>query len=137
MRSLTLPIAAPDRWLATNDHTHWRNRHAGVKTWREAAAWRARQHLRDHGPIKSPFTVRGVVHKPTKRLYDVDGITPSLKACLDGFRDVGLITEDDWRHMRIQSVEAGEPGPACLVITITELDPATPFASHPTPQEKS
>ena len=122
-RSVTLPIAAPDRWLATNDRLHWSKRNAGVQTWREAAALRARQQMKATGPITSPFEVRGVIHKPGKRLWDVDGITPSLKACLDGFRDVGLIEEDNWRHMARLVVEAGEPGPACLVITITELDP--------------
>lgn len=128
-RSITLPIPAPDRWLATNDHVHWRKRHAGVKTWREAAAWRARQQRLT--PIRSPYAVHAIVHKPTKRLYDVDGITPSLKACLDGFRDVGLVEDDNWRHMRSMTVEAGDPGPACLVITITELD-ALPMTN---PQE--
>lgn len=132
-RSITLPIAAPDRWLATNDRTHWRQRSAGVKTWRESAAWRARQQR--PSPIRSPYAVRAVVHKPTKRLYDVDGITPTVKACLDGFRDVGLIVDDDWRHMRSLTVEAGDPGPACLVLTITELDPAdtTPTPTGGTP----
>ena len=129
-RSITLPIAAPDRWLATNDRNHWTTRSAGVKTWRESAALRARQGRLE--PIASPYTVRAVVHKPTKRLFDVDGITPTVKACLDGLRDVGLIQDDDWRHMRALTVEAGDPGPACLVLTITELDPTTPAAAHPT-----
>jgi hypothetical protein len=130
LRTVTLPIAAPDRWLATNDRNHWTTRSAGIKTWRESAALRARQARID--PIRSPYTVRAVIHKPTKRLYDVDGITPTAKACLDGFRDVGLIVDDNWQHMRAFTVEAGDPGPACLVVHITELHPDTPYPTQET-----
>lgn len=129
MRTVTLAIAAPHRWLAINDRGHWAQRSAGVRTWRESAALTARQ-VRI-GKIRSPFTVSGVIHKPTAHAWDVDGISPTVKACLDGLRDVGVITEDDYRHMRSFTTEAGEKGTPYLVLTLTEIDPTTPFAPHP------
>ena len=120
-RSITIPVPAPERWLTTNDRSHWAARHRATKAWRTAAGWRARQQRL--GCVLSPYAVHAVVHKPTRRLYDVDGITPSVKACLDGFRDAGLVADDDWRHMASITVAAGDPGPACLVITLTELNP--------------
>lgn len=120
-----LPIPAPGSWVASNDHTHWRNRHAGVKAWRETAAWRAKQARLPK--ITSPYAIHATVHKATRHLFDLDGIVPSVKACVDGLRDAGVLEQDDFRHMVRLVVEAGEADPETprLMLRIEEL-PVTP-----------
>ena len=106
---IVLTVPAPGAWLTGNAATnrHWRHRATLVKTWRETAAWRARQARLD--PIPSPFAVTATIHKRDRRLFDLDGVVPTIKACVDGLRDAGVIEADDFRHMVRLVVVAGEP----------------------------
>lgn len=109
MSTAVLTIPAPGKWIATNQHGHWRGNHALVTLWRDAATIRARQL---GVTIRSPFALHAVVHKRDRRLFDLDGVVPSIKAAVDGCRTAGLIEDDNWRHMVRLTVEAGDPDPA-------------------------
>ena len=70
MSTAVLTIPAPGKWIATNQHGHWRGNHALVTLWRDAATIRARQL---GVTIRSPFALHAVVHKRDRRLFDLDG----------------------------------------------------------------
>lgn len=109
-------ITRPCPWLATNDRDHWAVRNARTRAWRRAAAvYAARvEHIR--GPVE----IHAVIHKPTRRQYDLDGITPTIKACIDGLRDAGVIEADDHHALTRVTITAGEPRrPGFVVLTIT------------------
>lgn len=113
----TITIPAPAPWLTTNQRLHWAAKATRTKAWRAAAYWRAR--AADLTPIAGPVDVTASIHKPTRRPYDLDGHAPTVKACLDGIRDAGVITDDDTRHVPSLTLIAGEVGPSRVHITIT------------------
>lgn len=109
MSGYLLPISAPGPWLTSNASTnrHWRHRQRLASTWREAAAWRARQARIPS--FAEPVAIVGTIHKADRRIYDVDGATATIKACVDGLRDAGVLTGDDYRYVRSVTSEWGEP----------------------------
>ena len=126
---IVLPIPAPGAWLTGNAATnrHWRHRATLVKTWRETAAWRARQARLD--PIPSPYTVTATIHRADRRHYDLDGATATIKACIDGLRDAGVLEDDDTRHMVRLTLAAGEPDrdmPRVVLVIGPHRDNLTP-----------
>lgn len=116
-------IAAPAAFIRSNDHTHWRNRHALTATWREAAAWQARRlHIPSFG--FGPVHITATIHRQDKRRYDLDGMTPTVKACIDGLRDAGVLAEDDCEVIPQLTIRAGEPwADAAVVLRIERMEP--------------
>lgn len=105
----TLTIPAPDKWLTANASTnrgHW-HRQRLAKTWRDATAAHAR--AAKIAPFITPVVITGTTIKATRHLYDVDGAVATLKACIDGLRDAGVLAGDDWRYVREVRSAWGEP----------------------------
>lgn len=102
---LALSIPAPGHWVSTNSqrHKHHYTQAAGVKPWRTLAAALAA----GHPPFTAPVIIEAVVHKSRNVRWDVDGITPTVKACIDGLRDAGVLAEDDDRHVIALNVRVG------------------------------
>lgn len=101
----TVVILAPAKWVTTNGQRarHHYDQAATVTPWRQAAALAAR----GMEPIAPPVTITATIHKSHNRRYDLDGITPTVKACIDGLRDAGVLAEDDDRHVVALTVRAG------------------------------
>lgn len=102
-------IPAPTVWLRTNTRGHWAPPAAATKTWRNAACVYAR-HAR-LPRVDELVIVEGWVKKKTRQRFDVDGHTPTLKACIDGLRDAGVLVEDDQHHVLGTLMLAGKPDP--------------------------
>ena len=117
-----LKITAPAAFIRSNDHTHWRNRHTLTASWRGAAAWAAKsQHLPKFG--MGPVAIAATVHRSDARKFDLDGIAPTVKACIDGLRDAGVLAEDHWGVITELTIRRGEQwADAALVLTITEQE---------------
>ena len=51
-----------------------------------------------------------------------DGIAPTVKACIDGLRDAGVIADDDTRHMTALTITHGGVDKTAprLILTIEE-----------------
>ena len=119
----TVTIPQPGPWLSSNATTnrHWRHRQQLVKSWREAAAWRAR--AAKVAPFAGPVRITGTIHRADNRVWDVDGAVATIKAAIDGLRDVGVLAGDDHRFVRSVTSEWGKPDrdDPRLVLTIEEL----------------
>lgn len=111
-----LTIPAPCAWISSNQHTHWRNRHQLTASWRDRAAWAAKV---ARIPAMGNVTITATVHREDKRRYDLDGIAPTVKACVDGLRDAGVLTEDHCGVVQELTIRPGEQwADAALVLTI-------------------
>jgi Holliday junction resolvase RusA-like endonuclease len=92
-------------WLTTNGRDHWAVKNAGTKTWRRST-WALTKGTR---PIQGPVKITATIIKPTRHRYDLDGHVPTVKACIDGLRDAGVITEDHTGVVPELTLRAGEP----------------------------
>ena len=94
-------------WLTTNSREHWAVTNKRTQTWRKAA-WAMTKAAR-LTPITGPVHVTATIHKTTRHRYDLDGHTPTVKACIDGIRQAGLLPEDDTTVIPLLTIRAGEP----------------------------
>lgn len=82
--------------LTSNQRLHWAQRSTRTKALREAAmdqaVWFAGR------PIKRAHIVVTVTW-PDKRRRDVHNLMPTIKACVDGFVDAGLLPDDSDAHL--------------------------------------
>lgn len=92
----TVTVPAPCEFLNANDRRHYRLTGALVRQWREAAGWRARH-------AKLPRLARAYVlaefRFATRRRRDPANWYPTVKACIDGFVDVGVLPDDSAHHL--------------------------------------
>lgn len=120
--TVTLTIPAPGKWITSNASTNrgWRHRHELVKVWRTATGIHAKgAHI---APFVVPVRITGTIHRANRILWDTDGAMTTIKAAVDGLRDVGVLAGDDWRYVLATTSEWGEPDKANprLVLTIEE-----------------
>lgn len=106
-------------WLTTNDRDHWAVRNARTQTWRRAA-WAMSKGNR---PFTGPVTITATIHKPTRVRYDLDGIAPTVKACIDGMCDAGVLTDDHAEVVTTVTIRAGEPRKRAGIHFIIEETP--------------
>lgn len=104
---MTIEIFVPRvaAWLTTNNRDHWATRNARTKMWRRAAWALSKGTQAIQGPVK----ITATIIKPTRHRYDLDGHVPTVKACIDGLRDAGVIAEDHTGVLPELTLRAGEP----------------------------
>ena len=88
-------VPAPTGWLNSNDRLHRQAEAKLVKAWREAAKTAAPE----RPAYTEPVRIWCEIWKPRANRYDPGNLYPTAKACVDGFRDAGLLVDDDWRHV--------------------------------------
>lgn len=116
----TVEIVQPGPWLAINDRHHWAVRNARTQAWRRAANVYAK--AQGAQPVVGAVEVHAVIHKATRVHYDLDGAAATVKACVDGLRDAGVIPEDDTSVVARFVVTPGPVGkPGRVVVTITPI----------------
>ena len=116
-------ITQPGPWVAINDRHHFAVRNARTQAWRRAAQVYAKaQHAQ---PVEGAVEVRAVIHKATRVHYDLDGVAATVKACVDGLRDAGIIPEDDTSVVARFVMEPGPVGkPGRVVVHVTPIGEA-------------
>lgn len=99
------PKTGNPRWITTNaqHNRHPQQRSAMVAPWRRAAAEAAL----NTPALPTPVTVTATIHKDRNNRWDLDGIVPTVKACIDGLRDAGVLAEDDDHHVTTLTVRVG------------------------------
>ena len=90
-------IPIPKRtFLSQNDRLHWAAKAKRVREIRNLAGLIARGHT----PAPVPCLVDVTIHRPKGgTLRDAENGAVTVKACLDGCRDAGLLAEDDRKHV--------------------------------------
>lgn len=126
LSSVTVEILAPGPWLAINDRSVWQVRWQRTRAWRSAASVAARA---SGGRGKTRPRLAGRIHvhaticKSHRIAYDLDGTAATVKACVDGLRDAGLIEADDSSTLTRLTITPGPLHPrGAVVLTITESE---------------
>ena len=114
--TLTVPAVGP--FINLNQRMHWAPKAKLTKAWRFGAMLTAASEALPTG-LEKVHIVAHVV-KSTNRQYDVHNLMPTLKACVDGLVDYGLIPDDTNDHLTGPDLRQGGKGEPSIVITITE-----------------
>lgn len=116
----TIEFAVPTaRILNANQRLHWAKRSAMTKMLRAEAMLHAVDLPR---MARAHLTVR--VGWPDKRRRDAMNVHPTIKACVDGFIDAGLLDDDSDAHLTgpdLRPYVAGHKGYVVLTFCFEEL----------------
>lgn len=98
-RTWTLDVSPGPKVLTANEvrRMHWRAQAARVKTWREYAYLAA---LESRVPACGRIEVELIGQAPDRRIRDESNLMPTMKACVDGLVDAGVVPGDDKRYVR-------------------------------------
>jgi hypothetical protein len=103
-------LDAPARMMTMNwaKSTHWRQQAVVIKAWREAMAARC---VELEIPHYESVRIHCWPYHPRGALADPLGHAPVLKACIDGLRDAGVLTDDTGREVLAITMHAPARGP--------------------------
>ncbi len=96
--TIMLPPLPP---ISSNQRHHHHARAKLVREWREAAGWSAR--AAGIPPLERAQIVLWA-KPPDRRRRDPHNFTPTLKACVDGIVDAGVLADDDSTRLPISYV---------------------------------
>ena len=106
--------------LNANDRDgHWARRKRVTEALRAAAGWLARK---QQVPPMRRAHVLAVYEPPDRRRRDPANLYPSVKACVDGLVDAGVLPDDDATHLDGPDMRLGPTHPrGRIVLHITEV----------------
>lgn len=105
--------------LNANQRLHWAQRSARTRNLRQIA------YLRGRGAVpmqRARLTVE--IGWPDKRRRDAHNLMPTLKACIDGFVDAGVLPDDSDAHLvgpDLRPYVAGIKGAVHLTFTFEPI----------------
>lgn len=100
-----MQVTAPTQWISANDRSHWAAKARLVKEWRSAAHLHALSKRLPH--INQPVAITGWVHRTDNRRADAHNRILTVKACIDGLVDAGVLDDDSDRHVTAVTMRAG------------------------------
>jgi crossover junction endodeoxyribonuclease RusA len=108
-------VASPGKWLNANDRGAWQRHSPVVQQWRAAAGWAARV---ARVPHLTRVYVLAELRFGIRRRRDPGNWYPTVKACVDGIVDAGVLDNDSSDYligpdMRVGPVDAA-PGSLTL-----------------------
>lgn len=95
MPTLTIPISDTE-WLTANGRYHWADKAKRTKALRSKTAILARQRLQ---PITGPVHITAFVAYPRGGRVDVHNAMASVKPCIDGLVDAGILVDDSTKYL--------------------------------------
>lgn len=93
-QSITIPISDTE-WLTANGRYHWAEKAKRTKALRAKTRLLARQLT----PCTSPVHVTAFVAYPRGGRVDVHNAMPSVKPCIDGLVDAGILVDDSTTYL--------------------------------------
>lgn len=109
MSTSTLIVDIPKgEWLTANGKKgHWSTRASRAKQLRRRSYLKARsqQIPTQHGLVH----ITCYVHGRDNRKFDPNNAADTTKALIDGLRDAGVLTDDDYTHVLGPDHRRGEP----------------------------
>lgn len=123
-------LDAPARMMTMNwaKSTHWRVQALVIKLWRDAMAERCRELS---VPAYESCRIHCWPYHPTGALADPLGHAPTLKACIDGLRDAGVLTDDTGREVHAITMHAPARGPNGVKLELRGALAMDPFPTTP------
>ena len=120
---LTLVIDVPAAmWLTANARHHWAQKATRTRHLRQLGFTAARRQ-----PALHRANFRAVIGYPTNRHADPGNAAPTVKGCLDGIVDAGVLDEDDHRHVPETTFSRGpntnRAGMYRVTLTLEPLEP--------------
>lgn len=92
----TVVVPVTVGWLNANQRGHWAKRHSLIADWRVRAGWAAKA-------AKMPALWRAYLQAELRfrdrRRRDPANWHPTVKACVDGLVDVGVLPDDSAKHL--------------------------------------
>lgn len=116
MTAIRLTVNAPDLPLTSNQRHHHHAKAEITRNWRLRAALLARH----ENPIDHAH-VTYWIHATTNRRRDVGNYYPTIKACLDGIVDAGILPDDSDAYVVGPDPRPGEKRDTFAVVI--ELNP--------------
>lgn len=118
---IPVPGARPSSMLlSANDRRHWATRSKLTRHWRGVALVACKSAINrgdlcrmDSAQIDVWFSF------PTNQRRDVGNLYPTVKACVDGLVDAGLLPDDDDEHLEGPFLHRGDRGPCSMRFVIT------------------
>ena len=96
--------------LSSNDRLHWAPQ--GQRTAQIRMLGKLAGRKMFAVPAASRIRIIVDVWKGHGGRYDPPNLAPSVKAIVDGFRDSGILVDDDWRHVDGPHIQHGGVNPA-------------------------
>lgn len=116
---LEVTFDQPAEWLSSNDRRHRMAEVRLTRYWREVAHLLARKAMKGREPFDRVRIV-ATFHRADRRTYDPPNLWPTLKACVDGMTDAGVVARDSWPTVIGQDCRRGTPGTRRFVIRVYE-----------------
>lgn len=113
---VALWVPKAGEWLNSNDRRHRMAQAKITKAWREAAA----EVAKGLPTFERPVRIIASVWKSRLGDYDAGNLYPTAKACVDGYRDAGLLIEDNNRYVIGPDMRHGGKGEPGIYFLITE-----------------
>ena len=105
-RAWTVPLPPGLELLNANDRdSHWARRKRITGALRETTGWLART---QHIPPLARAHILAVYEPPDRRRRDPANLYPSIKACVDGLVDAGVLPDDDAVHLDGPDMRLGD-----------------------------
>ena len=116
-RIAMIDVPAPCQFINSNQRLHRMAQAKLTKTWRNATA------LAAHGtqPFAGQVRIIAHIYKPRNGRYDPNNLWPTIKACVDGIVDAGVLVDDDHKHVIGPDMRNGGIGNPEIILEIIEL----------------
>ena len=112
-----IEIVTSLKFINSNQRLHRMQVANMTKQWRELASLAAR----NHEPLDTPVRIVATFFKTRGGRYDPNNLWPTVKACVDGFVDAGILVDDDHKHVIGPDMRHGGIGPQRIVFTFEAL----------------
>jgi len=119
MRQAVFTVEAPADWINSNQRLHRMAVAKLTRLWRQAGHDAAARYGWE--PYAGKVHIVAHIYKPRGGRYDPNNLWPTVKACVDGIVDSGLLVDDDHLHVEGPDMRHGGKGAAALVFTIREI----------------
>lgn len=118
----SLCVTATVAWLNANDRGGWYAHSGTIKAWREMTGWAVRRAR--IGPMRKAYILAELRFTRANR-RDPNNWAPTVKACVDGLVDCGVLADDNADHLIGPDLRIGPLSTAANGLLILHIWPVT------------
>lgn len=114
------PSPAKRPWMSSNDRDHWMRRKTLSAYYRQAARDSA---VAQRIPPLGCAWIVGWLAFGSRRRRDDHNYMPTVKACVDGVVDAGVLADDSYRYLVGPDLRRDEKRPVGITLLILPIEP--------------